>query len=252
MNLILGSSAGLSERDLEPFLKTLFETDYSGDVVFFMAEGDHETIRRLESRIQIETFSPRLLQTMSIHGLRYLLYQGFLKKNRDRYEKVMLTDVRDVIFQKDPFDFEMKGLSLFLEEISIGACPFNSHWIEVKFGAEEKARLSPYPVSCSGITMGSVSDVLDYLTQMKKHLVPSLPLIGYDQGVHNYLLHHGMLGSPIQYSNGKGPVMTMQYMKSWNVAEGKILNEDGSIVPVLHQYDRYFSLLLNQPRPISP
>lgn len=210
-------------------------------MVLFVLETDSLAHTSLHPQVEIVPFSLHLLQKMPIHALRYFLYEGFLKKNPLSNAIVMMTDVRDVIFQRDPFDFDYPHLSLFLEETKIGECRFNRQWIESRYGLEEAQALANCQVSCSGITIGPIAEILTYLGLMKKNLMPPLPFIGYDQGVHNYLLHHQQLSDALLFSNSKGPVMTMQYQKTWKTVDGKVAHEDGSIIHVLHQYDRHFS-----------
>ena len=71
-----------------------------------------------------------------------------------------------------------------------------------------------------------------------------LPL-GADQGIHNHLVH-GELSETILIPNRIGAVQTMHYQKTFLFDRlGRLLNDDGSVCPILHQIDRhpqFFSL----------
>jgi len=240
MNLIMGASVGLKESDLAPFLQSLAITGYNGEVVIFLPESERELSEKLSNYVITQTFEDKLFEYMPIHALRYFLYDEYLKNKQTAYDKIMLSDLRDVYFQKNPFDFDMSGLCVFLEDITIGACPYNSSWIATLYNMDTAASMKDCQVSCSGITIGSSLSIIDYLSIMRKYLLPPKQIIGYDQGVHNYLLYKGLLTDTHIYTNGFGPVLTMGYMKSWNKTEDDLLADHaGNPVNVIHQYDRH-------------
>lgn len=238
MNLIMGASTGLSELQLIPFLQSLARTSFNGDVIFFIPESERNLSGSLSKRIQVINFNPR--SDMPIHGQRYLLYKQYLNNNVLKYDNIMLTDVRDVYFQADPFNFDIDGLCVFFEDVTIGKCPYNGSWIELKYGLEEKISLYNCRACCSGITIGKKESILHYLDMMEKHLLPPINAIGYDQGIHNYLVHHDLLLDIRRYDNITGPVLTMGYLESCRKdSQGLYLNKSGVIPNVLHQYDRH-------------
>jgi hypothetical protein len=66
-------------------------------------------------------------------------------------------------------------------------------------------------------------------------------LAGYDQGVHNYLMHAGVLKNVARYKNWAGPVLTLGAVSSDDLSvpeDGILRNLDGEIINVIHQYDR--------------
>lgn len=244
MNLIMGASVGLKEGDIAPFIQSLAMTGYNGEVVIFLPESESELSERLSSYVITQQFEDKLLNYMPIHALRYFLYNEYLKNKQTAYDKIMLSDLRDVYFQRDPFDFDMSGLCVFLEDITIGACPYNSSWIFALFNRETAEGMKDCQVSCSGITMGSSVSILDYLSIMRNYLLPPKQIVGYDQGVHNYILYKGLLKDTHIYTNGFGPVLTMGYMKRWEkTEEGLLADHKGNPVNIIHQYDRHPGVL---------
>ena len=237
-DLILGSTFRLGERQLLPFLDSLKETKYRGEVVFFVSVNEPQISRFLQEKQIRVCFFDETLYSVSIHVFRYFLYQKFLRTVANKYDRVMITDVRDVLFQRDPFDFDMSSLNVFLEDVTIGRCPYNSKWIGLRFGFIELIHLYNCTVSCSGVTIGRTQEMLEYLELMIRFLNPTLNVLGYDQGVHNFLLHNHYI-EPKAFNNRSGPVLTMGYAKKIRVStEGLVLNEDGLTVNIIHQYDR--------------
>ena len=200
------------------------------------SEKGNEQIAR--SRIAAKTFN--------VYCVRFPLYYLYLAGKRDQYARIMLSDVRDVIFQRDPFDFEFADeLCVFLEDDrqKMGECPYNSLWIRTGFGDNVLSEIGNEIASCSGVTIGSYEAIMEYLELMVDQMVrlkahPS----GMDQGVHNYLLYTRQLKNARVFHNLLGPVFTMGKTVDLETSfddEGFVLNKDRSVAHVLHQYDRH-------------
>ncbi|MBC8032313.1 MAG: hypothetical protein H7Z16_19675 [Pyrinomonadaceae bacterium] len=186
------------------------------------------------------------VKSFNVYCVRFPLYYLYLAQNRGRYAKVMLTDVRDVIFQRDPFDFEFgTELCVFMEDDrqKMQDCPSNSLWLKTGFGEDVLREIGHEIPSCSGTTIGGYQAIMQYLELMIDHMLPlkSHPS-GMDQGVHNYLLYKQRLKSVRVFQNRLGPVFTLGKTVDLPTAfddEGFVLNQDGSVAHVLHQYDRH-------------
>jgi hypothetical protein len=294
--LIMGIVRSLQYEHLHPFLHTLHCTGYAGGLVFFCDDihpstrnafssmgiylSDFKEIRlsipflnkkvnayRIFSPIQKiwfyvasddakKTFASK---SFHIHQSRHFLYTDYLEHNTS-FKNIMLSDTRDVVFQRDPFDFPINdSLCCFLEDpsITIANEMHNAGWIRRGFGEATLNTIGNNPISCAGITMGSASAVLEYTQQMCKILLsPSIRSIagitGLDQGIHNYAIRMNVFGNRLRlFENMKGPVMTLGLMKKesqcFHPDSGLLLNEDGSVCHTIHQYDRHPDLLTALP-----
>lgn len=156
---------------------------------------------------------------------------------------VLVTDVRDVLFQDDPFRQPVTGLELFTEEagVTIGKQVANRDWILDLYGPSVLAQLEAKPVSCCGTVIGDRASVLHYLAEMRQESFwRRKPLTAHDQGIHNYLLWTGRLAPMRLVANGEGRVLTMALMATIDRNEqGFVINRDGSVPAVIHQYDRH-------------
>jgi hypothetical protein len=177
---------------------------------------------------------------------RYFLYFRYLEKRKNCFSRVLLSDVRDVIFQSDPFRYATgQGLYSFMEpSIHFGNEPVNVRWIKNVFGEEYCRSRRGRRIFCSGTTLGDASSIVAYLQKMCLILIRVLPRvagqIGDDQAVHNYLLWEGHIPNVIICENGENAVMTLKHAAAESFvldAYGKLLNLDGTPAPVLHQYD---------------
>ena len=182
------------------------------------------------------------------HCIRYFHYLSYLLKNRDSIRQVLLADTRDIYFQSDPFS-KLSENALVLawenEKNIIKSNEYNREWIRAGYGEIKVEELGDCRISCSGTTMGSIGKILDYLNLMVFDLVFVNQRVhkgkGIDQGVHNRLLHEGRLPEHTFSENGQGPILTLaaEDYKTIQFSHNQFLNNDGEIIPIIHQYDRF-------------
>ena len=187
----------------------------------------------------------------TIMSYRFLLFGKYLEKNR--YDYVMIADIRDVIFQKDPFDFEINNKIISFSEskiIPLELSEINKNWILNAYGEKIYNEMKCHPVICAGVTIGNYGSMLRYLNSMIEEIIKITPLNGYilgiDQGLHNYIFRYS--NNNEVKSNFEGPVLTLasdslDQIKFNN--DGLLVNKDNSIINVVHQYDRHDELLLH-------
>jgi hypothetical protein len=180
---------------------------------------------------------------------RFFYYRDFLTAHESEYRNALLTDVRDVFFQDDPFVGFNGELTVFEEDANLRLADdkkFNAPWIEQLFGPLALAQLGQFPILCSGTILGTIEALLRFLEEFEKLLIraKSIAAAGSDQGVHNYLCRL-LIESSVQVSkNNFGPVLTMRPALKDGVdftlsSRGQVLDLNGTVIPVLHQYDRH-------------
>jgi hypothetical protein len=225
------AQVSLAGRTLQPY-----------DPVFGRLHRHYPTLIRQASRPfgDPKAAARRTAALVSVRDTRrFLVYLDYLSKIDASYGNVMLTDVRDVFFQADPFAFDLGGeLHCFLEDSAetLGTQPYNRKWLKAAFGADVLAELGGKPIACAGVTVGPLQLVLRYLEVMADFLL-RLPHqgVGLDQAVHNYVLHKGLVPGARLIPNGAGIVSTLGI-----VPEARVDELLGSAV--LHQYDRHPAL----------
>jgi len=265
-NLILGIIKGYDFEKIKPFVISLKKTGYKGDLCLFYSEINKKTCNiLLQYGIRLIPFengfsfiknvvninnnlSLQNYNRISICFLRDILYYTYLQKHRRNYSNVMLTDVRDVIFQRDPFDFKYKkGLNCFLEDkrMKINTSPINSRWMVKAFDENILKEIGNNYISCAGIVIGSISDILNYLKKMLLYINQKNINECMDQAIHNYLIYSNQIEDIELFENENGPVLTLGYKKKETIRfneEYLILNNNGYVVNVLHQYNRHLEL----------
>ena len=163
----------------------------------------------------------------------------------------MLTDVRDVFFQTDPFArVPDNQLWLFQEEgpHTLGSEPRNRRWVKVTFGRKILRQIAGNRIICSGVTIGSYVNILGYLQMMEPEVLARGPVYISDQGIHNALAYTGAFKhlNPVIVKNGDGPVLTVGAMKEaqfkWDVS-GRLVDDKGIPYSIIHQFDRHPKLV---------
>jgi hypothetical protein len=225
------AQVSLGRRTIQPY-----------DAMFARLHAHYPAVIRQASRPFRDPKSAmtRIAALISVRDTRrFFAYLDYLSSTDVSYENVMLTDVRDVFFQADPFGFDLGGdLNCFLEDSgeTLGTQPHNRKWLEAAFGRDAAREMSAMPIVCAGVTLGAVELMLRYLEVMADFLL-RLPHqgVGLDQAVHNYVLHKGLVPGARLIPNGAGIVSTLGIVPEERVAEL-------SSAAVLHQYDRHPAL----------
>jgi hypothetical protein len=284
--LILATAVGYDWTQIGPFVRSLRRTGYRGAVLMLVGPLSADDRRQLDAheitvwRIQsLFGLLPRLVRQKlcgrklrhlhaviaRLHGdsagdcfpryfehitcARYDYYRAYLRRHGHRYDRVMTSDTRDVLFQADPFsDSEEAPLEFFLEHrgTTIGSEVSNANWVRAVYGEAGLAALAPQRVSCSGITRGTSAAMGSYLDAITAEFARTLPhtagLPYIDQAVHNHLLWSRRLPQARAIENGAGAVLTMHGVPDPELrfdAAGRVVAADGRIIPVLHQFDRH-------------
>lgn len=249
-NLILTTAIGYKFDQIKLFVKSL-RVFYNGAITFLIGEKDFELEQELTKYNC--NFIKTKINKKEIQFKRYELYLSYLKKNT--FEEILLCDSRDIYFQANPFDFNFKGqINFFLEDKKIKDCKFNSNWILKTYGKKELLKIADCTILCSGTVLGKYKKILEYL-QLITHNVsrysykkklkywitfrPDPEGRGCDQGHANYLVHNSKIDNLNFYSNSKGPVATVFYLKKILFDKNSFLiNEKGEPYMLVHQYDK--------------
>lgn len=177
---------------------------------------------------------------------RFLRYRRFLAAHP--HAAVLLTDVRDVLFQGDPFEtLPAEGLSVSIESPAymIATEPHNAAWVKRAYGPAMLERIGGKRVSCVGVTCGDRAAIAEYLSKLTGEILRLSPsrigVGGADTAIHNVLVWTDRLGPVHRLEPLQSPVATFNGIDERAVAvstAGRALNRDGSQPSVLHQYDR--------------
>jgi hypothetical protein len=243
--LIMGAAYGYKTELLEPFMKSL-RRNFQGDCVIITHPLSPEELIFYE---KYNVFTFELEQTIpnpkDIQVGRYDIYKAVLEDNFLDANQILICDVRDVMFQDDPF----KGstgveLEFFEEPCLFKNCTANWPWVGGIYGKEGMSIVENRNVICSGTTMGTRAGIVSYIdimiTEIQRIRDTGRPLYqGEDQPIHNYLIYTGVFNTFVLHKNGRGPITTVHHQQRLTFdRKGRLLNDDGTPTPVIHQWDR--------------
>jgi hypothetical protein len=183
---------------------------------------------------------------------RYLWYLDWIKSAAaNYYRNVLLTDTRDVIFQRDPFtEISTKMLWCGEEPILMKDCEINKAWYVQAYLTAGFERIATYPVLCSGVTGGPRAKVEEYLEAMCRAILQVGSRIvlhpGYDQAIHNHILRLSDLSGCVTFFGAESSNLATMHntpVGSLCIADDQsIRTGDGTLISIVHQYDRHQEL----------
>ncbi|MDM5316175.1 hypothetical protein QUF49_09235 [Fictibacillus sp. b24] len=250
-NLILAVVTDYDWDKMGVFFLSLEQTGYTGEVTLFIENINQETqemIKKLNIAVNLIPIQRVGLEYIfAINDYRYYLYYKFMVENESNYKDVLLTDIRDVFFQSDPFkeDWKRDSITVAKECCEISKEIYNTRWILTKFGYHIYNSLQNKTILCSGTTYGPSKQIIKYLKEMNAALFYNGYFSLSDQAVHNYIVYSEKI-KPVSFSDNKtGPIMTVALEDENNLVineKDQILLMNGKVASIVHQYDRKSSL----------
>lgn len=298
MDLVLGAVAGYGIDELRPFVSSLKRAGFHGDTVLlssglsktaldWLCAEDVRVVPLGVRGVAINSWSrfwPRLRpfasflpegrlqrkvlgQLWNLLVVRHVFAHDFLRKNRHKYSRVFWTDVRDVVFQRSPFELELKSDFEAFEEsrqLCMRNCPFNSQRIEERFGTDSLAQIGDFPILCAGTSRATTDRFIEYQRRYIRMAIRSRTQLhmtdsGWsgtgDQAIHNMVMRFDSNGLGVStIENGSGTVATLGHELTDNISispEGLVLGSAGDVIPVVHQYDRHPELAHSLPSTLT-
>lgn len=244
--IVMSAAYGYNVDALKPFVHSLRKY-YDGGVVFVIKELTQELSSFFDQYEISYCIAEGFNQNNEIQWKRYSIFSEILDKlDVIDVDRVFISDVRDVIFQDDPFKYTNTNFDLefFEEPERIKNCNCNAGWIMSLYGPSEMVAIGNNNIICSGTTMGSKNGMLNYFRVMVEEIQSfsnrNIHIKGgEDQPIHNHLIRNGKFDNYIVYSNCSNAVATLDHQKDFKFDDsGKLINDLGHIVPVVHQWDR--------------
>lgn len=183
------------------------------------------------------------------HVGRFFEYQKAIQL-RPQAQKILLSDIRDVLFQAAPLESEIHGVYVGMEnpEICLIDEDYNRAWIEDAYGDHILTQMQAAQISCSGVTYGDRKSMLAYIEVMiNEFLNMPYEIMSnriYDQAMHNKLLFENRIADVNYCQPFQSNIVTLGLYAEQDipVQDEKVLNHDGSVIPIVHQYDRHENL----------
>jgi hypothetical protein len=258
-HIILGVHPRISDREFE-YLKSMDVTMYAVetaecDLPFKVSGDGNNAVRDKCTKLQ-----PKL----KMEWARYALAHQWLQECVACTGFAMHCDVRDSFFQAHPFRSHYitatHDLYLIAEDTRKPHGSTCRHWfcwrsIKNCYGPQRFKKMATYldePVLCSGTTLGTRAGMLRYLMSITDRFLAMstmgdkcIPPNAVDQPVHALMYYQGVFGpSSIALPYGESPVLTIGFPCTkpdkllTRDKDGLFLNNDGTVAPMVHQWDR--------------
>jgi hypothetical protein len=246
--LVIGAAYKYGVDQVRVFVESLRATGYTGDVIMLTGRLQWRLkayLRRHGVRPYPHWSTRRLHGPIQAH--RFERFAKVLQEAAGRYDQVIVSDVKDVLFQQHPFaGIASPGCRFYLEAApwTFATEPTNRRWAKLFLAAEEFAAITPCRISCCGVVLGDAKNATGYLTRLAGYL-QALPRElrlegGADTVIHNKMAHltHEVPGTIIENDEH---VATMGISPPGTYVagtDGLIRTADGRLPAILHQYDR--------------
>ena len=256
-NLVIGLGTGITPENLAVFAGSFRAVCPRGSLVLYLDSPLPEKHRLIVEKFSVTAMEfseslidPPFLRKYHPSNYRWPLLHRYMKDHAAKYDKVVLADVRDSMFQENPFSAFTTGFYAFngVESRTIGECGWNGGWVKDCFGPKMLSEISRKPIICSGVSMGSTKEVVAYLGLMQELMetekFATCERNGVDQGVHNVLVHTNRIPNLKVFTQSDGWVANMQAHSGSTIGPaGQVHNKARSrTVAIVHQYDRYRQL----------
>jgi hypothetical protein len=247
-DLIVGGASGYNWNQLRYWVNSIKKTGFKGDIVLVATNMSGDTVKRLvEEDVKVFAYGNRsedggIAKTdnnIPPHVERFIFIWDFLRKNKDTYRFVTVTDTRDVIFQKDPTEYLEKNLMFGAATIvcaSEGLAykdePWGSKNLLDTFGPLVYDELKDNEIYNVGTIAGFYDEVKDLLLQIFFQSV-NRPIPIVDQAVFNFIISLAVYDLDIvRTSNESGWAIqlgtTLEAIKAGAGDIGQIVRQDPS------------------------
>lgn len=243
-DLVIGYATGYGVTTLAPFVRSL-RAHFDGrialyvdacrpDVDAFLADYGVDRLEPAESR----SWKPHVTTE------RFGAYLGGLLHYPEA-RHVLMSDVRDVVFQGPPLAEPVGELEFFPEDngAQIADDAHNLRWLKRLFSAKIAAQVKGRACLCAGTIVGRRAEIerlcriILFLSAIPRSSVGGA--FGADQAAFNLAAYLGLCGGVVRANFERVATLedTPQGQLGWDGE--KVRNPDGGTSPILHKYDRY-------------
>ena len=255
---IIGAITKYTPKHIEPWVKSIAKSGFTGDKFMLVYEVPQNTIDYLQNN-DFTVFDCGSLDR-PIVVRRFLDLYSLLTRNDFNYNKVIVTDVKDVIFQLNPSLWLSKNLETPIVVGSESILSKDMEWAVRNYGDSyplEWPRIKDKVSFCAGVIAGEPKPVADlFLNIFRWSLTGATPYQSPDQAALNVLMDMEPYKSYIQKTFHKDtwvthlgisldkPELHGPFLQDSlpQVKDNLIVNSEGLPFTIVHQYDRIPSI----------
>jgi len=238
---VLGYATGYDAHHVAPFVRSL-RSVFDGEIA--LAADARPDVQALFAEHDVRFLAQPATEGWQPHPVmaRFAAADAHLSGRSD-IRSVLLTDVRDVIFQKPPFAPAPERIEVFLEGDRLADHAFDMKYLRALAGDAIAANLARSPAVCVGTVMGPRADMVRFCrTVLMLAAVPRSEMggsFGADQAACNMAVHMGLLDVDVRANYGRVATIGLAAAEGFAFREGQVVNPGGSISAIVHQHDRH-------------
>jgi hypothetical protein len=258
-NLLLGNSKGYSLGQIRNWLVSAIRHRGSYDIGLLLCDNDAEILDFCDAHgVYVYPHFDLAVSGQEYYFARCGLVSETLKKASTTY--VLATDIRDVVFQRDPFPDFMQALNykkgvLTSENILLRDEPWNIKVYKEIYGEESFDAVSDKEVINSGVVFGESMFLSEIFMMLQD--AARMPNAWAEQPVLNHLYHQfSIIRDNFSLANADDRLVAhigvsgpTNWWESWNfkknlirgrseICDGIITDAHGEAFAIAHQYDR--------------
>lgn len=253
-DIVLGYATGYDVADVAIFVRSL-RSHYSGPVALVVDATP--SMRDFLASYGVDALdAPQLCASADPEAKSWAphpvisRFAGFdaLLAERPWVRNALLTDVRDVVFQGNPFAAEISALEFYAEcDTPLGTHDFNMKYLKALAGESFAASVAGDACICVGTVLGPREALMRFCRLIL--MLGAIPrseiggAFGADQAACNLAVHLGLIEGQVFANHSRVATLGMVDGEAVKMGEGLIRNPDGSASPVVHQYDRHPELM---------
>lgn len=271
-DLVVGAITGYDFDAIRPWVDSLEQSGYSGDKAVIAYNISFETANELSSRgfkvfgFEQNDEDKRIEYTkpgFNIVVERFHHYWGVLRAFRGEYGRIIATDVKDVIFQRNPaewLDHNMGDAKIIAssESIVYAKEDWGNANLYLSFGPAIYQAFNDKVISCAGVMAGDFDTMLDLFMAISLlcDAAPSHYIDGGggpDQAAYNVLINSKPYSDVTKFVPSEaawaaqlgstGPYIAHKYADRLIepapiLKDGLVCTSTGEPFYIVHQYDR--------------
>jgi hypothetical protein len=257
MDVLLGAFSMYSFDRISAWIKSIKATSFAGDIVVCVGQTTNETLHELHVHgVQV---IPLVHAHAPIHVARFFTFYDFLSRNAGVYKNVIITDMRDVVFQSNPSDWlrdnldSSSGKKLVVGTEAVRYCdePWGNNNLMEAYGPCIHDLLKMNEIYNVGVIAGLAEYVKDLAFDIFLNSV-NRPIQIVDQAVFNVMISHQPYKDITLFAKQSDgwachigalavvdPALHLEPGPLYAPSEGEVWTRDGSRkFVIVHQYDR--------------
>lgn len=240
-DLVAGYATGYDAHHIAPFVRSLRNV-FDGEIV--LAADARPDVEALFAEHDVGFLAQPDTQGWQPHPVmaRFAAVDAHLAARRD-IRNVLLTDVRDVVFQKPPFEPAPERLEVFLEGDRLADHAFDMKYLRALAGDGIADDLAAAAAICVGTILGPRADMVRFCRAvLMLAAVPRSEMggsFGADQAACNMAIHMGLVEAEVRANYGRVATVGLAAAGGFAFRDGQVINPDGSISAIVHQHDRH-------------